>query len=215
MFNAEYNPFGKRLAELEATDLEKLRQVSEGWYIEYKSALPTPNKVAKAVAAFANTYGGWLFIGIEEAQNRQRTAGGFPGLDATKIAGEDERLRNSIAANIFPTPYFETKHIYGSTDATLPPSRAVIVIFVPRSSETPHIHSDGRIYRRVGDQSDPKHEVDPYQVQKLSARKADLESKVEERLALAPPLPQGERGLSLVDVIIRPRPGEKDSPIMS
>lgn len=123
MFNAEYNPFGKRLAELDATDLEKLRQVSEGWYIEYKSVVPTPKKVAKAVAAFANTYGGWLIIGIDESKDRQRTAGGFPGLDVATIAGEDERLRNSIAANIFPTPYFETKHIYGSTASTLPPSR--------------------------------------------------------------------------------------------
>ncbi len=44
MINLSYNPFGKNLDNLLVDDLDKLRQVSEGWYIEYKSILvPTKN----------------------------------------------------------------------------------------------------------------------------------------------------------------------------
>ena len=55
---ATYNPFSKEIDQLDSGDLEKLRQVHEGWYVEYKAELPKAKAIAKAISAFANTYGG-------------------------------------------------------------------------------------------------------------------------------------------------------------
>ena len=54
-----YSPFDKALKDLLAADLANLKIVNEGWYVEYKSELVNARALAKAVSAFANTYGGW------------------------------------------------------------------------------------------------------------------------------------------------------------
>ena len=72
-----YSLFAKPLADLNVADLSVLRYVPEGWYVEYKREVPSPKPLAKAVAAFANTYGGWLFLGIEESSEEPATAGAF------------------------------------------------------------------------------------------------------------------------------------------
>lgn len=57
-----YSPFDKSIRDLEASDLAILKIVHEGWYVEYKSELVKAPALAKALSAFANTYGGWLFL---------------------------------------------------------------------------------------------------------------------------------------------------------
>ena len=51
-------PFDKEVADLFAEDLEGLRQVHEGWYVEYKEEAISPRNIAKSLSAFANQYGG-------------------------------------------------------------------------------------------------------------------------------------------------------------
>jgi predicted HTH transcriptional regulator len=77
---AEYSPFQKDFVQLDASDLTALRTVAEGWYVEYKREVPNASSIAKSVSAFANTYGGWLFYGIEEKSRDEPVAGAFPGI---------------------------------------------------------------------------------------------------------------------------------------
>jgi Schlafen, AlbA_2 len=79
MDGIRYNPFGKRLKELATEDLGRLRDVAEGWHVEYKQAPPDLASIGKSLSAFANHYGGWLFFGVKEKRDGTRTAGGFPG----------------------------------------------------------------------------------------------------------------------------------------
>ena len=80
-----YTPFNKTINEPDETDiLGILRGVSEGWYVEYKSELPKIRDVAKSLSSFANQYGGWLFIGVEE-DKKSKTAAGFPGTDIGNV----------------------------------------------------------------------------------------------------------------------------------
>jgi hypothetical protein len=55
----------KSLSMVTSDDFECLRQVREGWYVEYKREATVAAAIAKSISAFANTRGGWLFYGID------------------------------------------------------------------------------------------------------------------------------------------------------
>ena len=85
MLTYSYYPFSKNLEALEAKDLDALKSVAEGWYVEYKSQPIKQAEFAKHIAAFANQYGGFLFIGVKEADDHSRCAGSFPGVDDAEL----------------------------------------------------------------------------------------------------------------------------------
>ena len=148
-----YSPFRKPIGDLQANDLMSLRDVEESWYVEYKRQLIEPKKLAKALAAFANTYGGWLFIGVEEPRADESTR--CPGIFAAEVEGALNRLRNTAAANVNPIPFFRSTVLSGPcTEMGLDEGKAVIAIEIPRSVTAPHVHRDGRIYVRVDDGSE-------------------------------------------------------------
>lgn len=156
-----FNPFAKPLGELAADDLVCLDKVSEGWNVEYKESVPAPAAIAKSVSAFANHHGGWLFLGITGSKDGGNTAASYPGLPCQELPAIQERIRDSVAANISPPPRFQVRFLRGPAEQIgLPSDRAVAVIQVPLGRNAPFLHSSGRIYRRVADKSDPTHETD-------------------------------------------------------
>ncbi|MBT3184600.1 MAG: ATP-binding protein [Nitrospina sp.] len=60
-----FNPFNKSFNEVQEGDLEILKELAEGWHVEYKREKTTPQKIAKSIASFANSHGGIYFLGIE------------------------------------------------------------------------------------------------------------------------------------------------------
>ncbi|MDE0166393.1 MAG: ATP-binding protein [Bryobacterales bacterium] len=166
-----YSPFDKALKDLLAADLTNLKIVNEGWYVEYKSDLVNARALAKAVSAFANTYGGWLFLGVKEQCKDNPVAGEFPGISAIELDGALQRLRQSAAEYLNPTPLFETKVLRGPcVEIGLAEGTSVVVIEIPQSHTAPHVHKDGRIYRRVADGSEPKPETDRFVLDQLWSR---------------------------------------------
>jgi len=166
-----YSPFDKPLADLQTADLRELRQASEGWYIEYKQQTPNAAALAKSLSAFANTYGGWLFLGIQEESKEKPVAGAFPGLSREDVDPTLQRMRKSATDHLNPTPHFETKVFWGPhPEIGLTTDRAVICAWIPRSSSTPHVHKSGKIYRRVADASEPKAETDRFVLDQLWRR---------------------------------------------
>src|ERR1035437_7724628 len=53
--------------KIEETEVNRILALEEGHYLDLKSADIPPAKLTQAVSAFANTAGGELFIGIDEA----------------------------------------------------------------------------------------------------------------------------------------------------
>src|SRR5664280_250963 len=94
-----YTPFDKRIEELTGPDLGVLRDVSEGWYVEYKSAPIVTKAIAKSISAFANHYGGWLFFGISEISGK---AGAFPGVEDAAIFELERSIRNASVDCLHP-----------------------------------------------------------------------------------------------------------------
>lgn len=82
-------------------DLITLLSRPEGKTLEFKRDLSSPDGALKAIVAFANTSGGVLLLGVEDASNRVK---GIPN-----ILADEERLANLIADSISPrlVPPFE------------------------------------------------------------------------------------------------------------
>ena len=152
-----YSPFDKSISALEPEDLAILREVPESWYVEYKRTIDDPKTLAKALGALANTYGGWLIIGVDQSDNPKNTAQEFVGLTHEQLSLLLQRLGSSINAHIRPVPHYDHRILAGACETIgLGEERSIVVIHVPMSVRTPHIHSDGRVYQRVGDTSQPQ-----------------------------------------------------------
>lgn len=57
------------ISEMSAGDLRNLIQTGEGTFLEFKKTVPSPVKIAREIAAFANSKGGTILIGVEDNQN--------------------------------------------------------------------------------------------------------------------------------------------------
>ncbi|WP_082917291.1 helix-turn-helix domain-containing protein [Roseovarius indicus] len=167
-----YTPFDKEFEEVGTSDLLELMNVHEGWYVDYKSAPLKPRDYAKAISAMANTYGGWIFIGIEEKSKDDNVAGSFPGVSEKQVDMVRQQVRQSVKDHLQPSPHFDIRAI-GAPDAKS--NEKVVCLLVPPSNKAPIIHSDGRIYRRLNDASEPVPETDRSVVDHLLRRDEKIE----------------------------------------
>lgn len=53
-------------SQMSYLDVKNLAQTGEGKYLEFKRTIPSAEKIAREIAAFANTKGGTLLIGVDD-----------------------------------------------------------------------------------------------------------------------------------------------------
>lgn len=197
-----FTPFDKGLEELSTGDLESLREVSEGWYVEYKSQLPTTRDLAKSLSSFANQYGGWLLLGVDEI-TRERTPKAFPGLDNEMLPEALDSLRNAAKDIVRPQVVFQHRALEGPVETIgLGTNRSVLVVRVPEGSNTPYIHNDGKIYIRVGDSSTPIPVTDKSTFDLLYRRGEDRRSYLKNLIEKTPDLSEAEDNVSYIHLSI-------------
>lgn len=173
-----FSPFDVPLAKVGPAELERLREVAEGWYIEYKSEAIPVKALAKSLSAFANQYGGWLILGVAENPETQ-TAGAFPGLEEQEAQRLLQTLRDASKDALNPEVYYETQLVAGpADDLGLPAGQMVLVVEIPPGVDTPYVHNDGRVYRRVADSSSPKPETDRHMLDRLWTRGEKAKDKL-------------------------------------
>lgn len=75
--------FNKKVSDLTFEDIESLKSlgIRESEFIDYKEKLPSNDKIAALVTAFANTYGGWIVFGVKEDDDAKPEA--IVGVDGT------------------------------------------------------------------------------------------------------------------------------------
>lgn len=167
-----YNPFNKPISEIDYGDLKKLieNNISEGWFVEYKGSFPNNKQIAKSIASFANSEGGWYIVGIEEDKNESKPSE-IIGLDLESNRKPADKITNIVKNNIDPIPYFETKIVEISKN------KVVLVVQVFEGHDVPYINN-GSIYIRVGETSKPFAIKDRYQFEKLIEKKKNYKELV-------------------------------------
>ncbi|MFZ5644611.1 MAG: helix-turn-helix domain-containing protein [Bacillota bacterium] len=191
------NFFGKPVELLERSDLDILakNEITEGLYMEYKEDFP--QNLPKIVASFANTFGGWILIGVE-ARNHHNLPFSFPGIELT--GGPKERFRHICRDGVNPVPLFTTKIV------ELPecPGRGVLIARIEESSYPPHITRDGRIYRRNSEGSDPVPETDRYILDRLFEKSRQNKGQV--KALITQKIQEFETGIATIKVLSCPVP---------
>ena len=130
----------KRWNELTFEDIEMMLSSNEeeNFFFEFKDDKTDASKIIKEISAFANTYGGYIFIGVT---------------DDKKIAGctkwSEERITTTIYDSITPVPIFDVKKF------TSPNNKAIFVIKIEEGIDPPYITNKGQIYERVSSSSFP------------------------------------------------------------
>lgn len=193
-----FNPFDKPFGEIKYDDLSQLsdQDVSEGFYVEYKSQMPSTKKIAKAISSFANTEGGIFFLGIED-DDEHNVPVAFGGIDISGKTETKEKIRNVVNGRINPPPIFRTR-LYQNPDEE---DQAVVMVTVPRSSSTPHVTNTGRIYRRVGEGTDPyDYATDSKTIDKLTQRRESRYQKVGEFCSPDVSFTQGQEDWQYVEL---------------
>jgi len=196
-----YNPFAKSIGEsLDVTDLNQLiaQGVAEGFYVEYKRDFPDPKKIARSIASFANTYGGWYFIGIEtDSQNR-----------ASALYGFDHATHNDPVSKVLDPARNRLSHmplVYSPQIIPISPTHSVLAVYIAESNDPPHITDDGRIYRRSADASDPIPEKDRHTIDRLVDRGRLEQKKFADFCRDNRTFAQGEKQ-AWVNIALRPQP---------
>lgn len=189
-----FNPFGKDFEEVKESDLELLKSIAEGWYIEYKKEKLNGRKISKSIASFANSHGGIYFIGIDSD-----TKTNF----ATNIIGikdSPDIIRDSVRGNLQPFPLFET--------FTLPLRNGmnVLMVVIPEGKNPPYINSDGIIYRRQGSASDPIPETNRHIIDELYKKAQKYDEDLEKFRKCELTFCKGEDSLSYLEIYATPKP---------
>ena len=132
-------------AEISITGLEAFvaRGLREGLNLEYKAkdALRSPERVAREVAAFVNSDGGLLILGISETKERPR---GPDKIDWDDDPAHTPEWIETVLLNGIHPPVVGVRILQVRNDK----GGAVWLVDAPPSSNPPHMAPDGLYYYR-------------------------------------------------------------------
>lgn len=136
LFTADLNALS--IADLEdflAIKSAEEQRPAEGVKIDYK--LKEPSDFPETVAAFANTAGGLVFIGVESKKLKHNVPVGLPG--ETFVGGDIRaRITGKIISQVTPRPEFSV----GVVPVAGRPGVAVVVVRVPEGRWPPYEFSE-------------------------------------------------------------------------
>lgn len=138
----------------------------ESFYFEFKDDRVLNKKLQEEVSAFANTFGGYIFLGVS---------------DDKQIEGcttwNEQRIHTTIHDSITPTPPFDVRKFTFDT-------RSVYVIKIDEGSEPPYITSSGKIYERLSSGSFAI--KDSSKLSQIYNKREQLLTKMEKKTSIPP-----------------------------
>ena len=123
------------------------QQIKEGAYLDYKIAWP--DRLENTIAAMANTLGGVIVVGVAENNDGSPVQ---PPVGVPLERGLAEKVTNIVLSNITPPVFPEVSVCPNSAQ-----DKAIVVIRVPQSHQTPHAtKGNRRVYLRTGNRNNPE-----------------------------------------------------------
>jgi hypothetical protein len=139
--------WSKQLSQVTFTDIEEFcaLQIPEGAQLDYKREIP--NDLAKTVAAFANSRGGLILLGVSANQKTNTPDLPIAGMPFSK--GLTERVTAICRDNIYPSLIPEHSEVIAHPDNN---EQCFIVLRIEESELAPHsITNKTHVYVRTGD----------------------------------------------------------------
>lgn len=158
---------GKQWNQISKEDIETLlaSDDDENFFFEYKNEDVSTKKLIKEISAFANTYGGYILIGID---------------DDKKISGctkwDEQKIHITIHDSITPIPNFDVKKI------SIDKEKNIYIIKVEEGSHPPYITNTGKIYERVSSGSFPINESS--KLIQLYYKREDQNKKIKNKIEI-------------------------------
>ena len=160
---------GKEWSSLEPADIQTIvaeQDFDESFYFEFKDDKVSTKKLMEEVSAFANTFGGYIFLGIS---------------DDKQIEGctvwDEQRIHTTFHDSITPTPSFDVKRF--TCDG-----KTVYVIKIDEGAEPPYITSSGKIYERLSSGSFTI--KDSVRLSQIYNKREQLHAKMETKISIPP-----------------------------
>lgn len=116
--------------------LNAINEIEESFFFEFKEDGVKPSKLIEEISAFANTYGGYIFLGVAD--------------DKTIVGCKEwneQRIFSVIHDSISPTPSFDVKKIQFDED------KVIYILRIDEGAEPPYITNKGMIYERISSSS--------------------------------------------------------------
>lgn len=116
--------------------LNAINEIEESFFFEFKEDGVKPSKLIEEISAFANTYGGYIFLGVAD--------------DKTIVGCKEwneQRIFSVIHDSISPTPSFDVKKFQFDED------KVVYILRIDEGAEPPYITNKGMIYERISSSS--------------------------------------------------------------
>ena len=157
----------KRWDKLRITDIYKLLEEDddETFFFEYKKDDVSSKKIVEEISAFANTYGGYILLGIDDDKN---------------ISGctnwNEQKIHNVMHNCITPIPDFDIKKFKTQKGKT------IFVIRINEGTLPPYITNTGKIYERVSSGSFPIKESS--KLTQLYYKRQDQLKKIENKIGI-------------------------------
>lgn len=127
-------------SEMSVDDLWNLAQTGEGTYLEFKRTIPSAEKIAREIAAFANSHGGRILVGVDDDKS-------LIGVEAYQ---EDEYLLSKAARELCsPEVEIDMELVHLG-------ERDVLIVSIPGDGGRPvYVNSEGEetVYVRESDKS--------------------------------------------------------------
>lgn len=193
-----YSPFrsesgsSKTLDQITWDDLDQLRDMDEGFALEFKLAW-TPSvrrKMPKVIASFSNSRGGWIVVGVSDADKSVRPIP-RPRTDFSQTIGELCRR------HVSPTPRFATRFLSDPDDE----GQGVLVLQVEEGDFPPYV-ADGVVEVREGSTSGPATGAVLVELYGKATGRLRAVSEFCQRTVYYPPPATGDAPLSLFDLYL-------------
>ena len=155
----------KEFSKLRFSDIEKFLfdyDEEESFFVELKNNNVTTKDLIKEICAFSNTFGGYVFLGVEDNKN-------ITGC----VDWTEEKINNAIRNLMNPTPLFDIKKISKN-------NKKIFIIRIEEGSLPPYVTNKGVIYERISSSSFPV--KDSTSINRMLDKRKDNIKKIENKL---------------------------------